>query len=247
VAAVAAEQLGARALAVTSASESVPRREVEEAATLAVKLGLRHRVIVTRELDNPQYRANPSNRCYHCKTALYGDLTGVAEEEGLAWVANGIILDDLGDFRPGIQAAQEHRVRSPLVEAGLDKQAVRAIAKRLGLPNWAKPALACLSSRIPYGSEVTVEKLSQIDQAELVLLGLGFSQVRVRHHGEMARIELPPDELPRVFADGRHERIVAGLKGLGYRYVTLDLQGYRSGSLNEALSGQALPSRPADA
>ena len=243
VAAIAREQLGQRALAVTSASESVPQREVDEAAALAALIGIRHRVIRTREMDNPLYRANPSNRCYFCKTELYGDLSRIAGEEGLAYVANGLIVDDLGDFRPGIQAANEHGVRSPLVEAGLNKADVRALARMLGLPNWSKPALACLSSRVPYGEGITVQKLSQIDQAEQVLRAAGFAQVRVRHHGPVARIELPPADLPRIFADGPSagsgeplaERIARELKALGFRYVTLDLQGYRSGSMNEGL------------
>ena len=206
---------------------------------LARVIGIRHRVIQTREMDNPLYRANPANRCYHCKTELYGDIRKLADEEGLAEVANGLILDDLGDVRPGIQAATEHGVRSPLVEAGLNKADVRAIARLLGLPNWAKPALACLSSRVPYGQDLTVEKLAQIDAAEQVLREAGFAQVRVRHHGDVARIELPPDELRRVFADDLSDRIVSSLKALGFRYVTLDLQGYRSGSLNEALAPAA--------
>lgn len=235
VAAVAAEQLGERALAVTSASESVPPREVEEAETLAKVLGIRHRVILTREMDNPLYRANPSNRCYYCKTELYTEIVRLARVEGLAHVANGLILDDLGDFRPGIQAAGEHDVRSPLVEAGLNKADVRALARRLELPNWAKPALACLSSRVPYGDEITPEKLTQIDRAELIVRGAGFDQVRVRHHGAVARIELPPSDLARMFEGGRAERVAGRIKALGFRYVALDLQGYRSGSLNEAL------------
>jgi uncharacterized protein len=241
VAWVAREQLGERALAVTSASESVPQREVDDAARLAALIGIRHRVIRTREMDNPLYRSNPTNRCYYCKTELYTDIGRIAREEGLAFVANGLITDDLGDFRPGIKAADEHGVRSPLVEAGLNKNDVRAIAKLLGLPNWAKPALACLSSRVPYGQGITVEKLTQIDRAEQVLLAAGFSQVRVRHHDQVARIELPPAELPRVFADGLAERIVAELKALGFQYVTLDLQGYRSGSMNEALTPDPQP------
>ena len=236
VAKVAQEQLGERALAVTSASESVPQREVDEAAALAAVIGIRHRVIRTREMDNPQYRANPTNRCYFCKTELYGDIVRIAREEGLACVANGLIVDDLGDVRPGIQAADEHGVRSPLVEAGLNKADVRAIARLLDLPNWSKPALACLSSRVPYGQGITVDKLTQIDRAEQVLRDAGFAQVRVRHHDQVARIELPPSDLPRVFADGLAERIAKELKALGFQYVALDLQGYRTGSMNEGLN-----------
>jgi uncharacterized protein len=241
VARVAREQLGARALAVTSASESVPQREVDEAAALASLIGIRHRVIRTREMDNPLYRANPANRCYYCKTELYGDLAEIAAGEGLDHVANGLIQDDLGDFRPGIQAADEHGVRSPLLEARLNKSDVRALAQLLGLPNWDKPALACLSSRVPYGQHITEQKLSQVDRAEQVLRELGFRQVRVRHHDEVARIELPPDDLPRVFGAGLADRIAAEIKACGFRYVTLDLQGYRSGSLNEALGADLNP------
>lgn len=235
VAKVAQEQLGGRALAVTSASESVPQREVDESIKLAALIGIRHRVIRTREMDNPDYRANPTNRCYFCKTELYGDIAALAREEGLACVANGLIVDDLGDFRPGIQAAGEHNVRSPLVEANLNKNDVRALAHELGLPNWAKPALACLSSRVPYGEGITVEKLSQIDLAEQALRDAGFAQVRVRHHGAVARIELPPADFARLFAEGRAEQVHTELKALGYQWVTLDLMGYRTGSMNEAV------------
>jgi uncharacterized protein len=241
VAAVAREQLGDRALAVTSASESVPAGEVEQAVALARAIGIRHRVVVTRELDNPLYRANPVNRCYFCKTELYGDLVEVARQEGLAWVSNGIIVDDLGDYRPGIEAAREYEVRSPLVEAGLTKDDVRAAARLLGLPNWAKPALACLSSRVPYGDSITVDTLSQIDRAEQVVRSAGFSRVRVRHHGAVARIEVPPEDRVRMFSAGVDERITAELKALGYQWVTLDLLGYRSGSLNEALPAEKGP------
>ncbi|MCC7106023.1 MAG: ATP-dependent sacrificial sulfur transferase LarE [Chloroflexi bacterium] len=235
VAAVAAEELGQSALAVTSASESVPPREVEQANALARTLGIRHRVILTREMDNPLYRANPTNRCYYCKTTLYGDLLAIAREEGIGWVANGVNVDDLGDWRPGIQAANEHGVRSPLVEAGLGKAEIRAAARMLRLPNWDKPALACLSSRVPYGDAIDVEKLGQIDRAEQVLRELGFEQVRVRHHGSVARLELPAGEIARLFANGLAERAAAGIKAQGFKYVAVDLQGYRAGSLNETI------------
>jgi uncharacterized protein len=241
VAAVAREQLGERALAVTSASESVPAGEVEQAVELARAIGIRHRVVITREMDNPLYRANPVNRCYYCKTELYGDLVKVAREEGLEWVSNGIIVDDLGDYRPGIEAAREFAVRSPLVEAGLTKDDVRAAARLLGLPNWAKPALACLSSRVPYGDSISVDTLSQIDRAEQVVRSAGFPRVRVRHHGAVARIEVPPEDRVRMFTGGVAERITAELKALGYQWVTLDLLGYRSGSLNEALPTEKGP------
>ena len=235
VAKVAQDVLGERALAVTAESESLPERELDAARALAAALGLRHRVVRTAETSKPEYRANPINRCYHCKTELYEQLQAIARAEGYRFVANGLNVDDLGDYRPGLQAAQEFAVRSPLQEAGLTKDDIRAIGRALGLPNWDKPASACLSSRIPYGEVITPEKLRQIDRAEEALHELGFRQARVRHHGKVARIELPPAELPRVFADGLNVTIYQRLKALGFLWVTLDLLGYRTGSLNEAL------------
>ncbi len=234
VAKVAADELGERALAVTSASESLPERELREALEYAEQLGIHHRVIYTEELANPDYLANPTNRCYHCKTELYTHLEALAAREGYRFVANGINTDDLGDFRPGIQAAAEHGVRAPLQEAGLNKADVRALSKLLDIPTWDKPAMACLSSRVPYGEAITPEKLSQIDRAEQLIRDLGYRQLRVRHHGQVARIELPADTIPEFVA--RHADLVAaGLKALGFLYVTVDLQGFRSGSMNEAL------------
>lgn len=235
VAKVAADELGDRALAVTSASESLAERELREALEYAESLGVQHRVIYTDELSNPDYLANPTNRCYHCKTTLYTHLSALAREEGYRHVANGLNVDDLGDYRPGLQAANEHGVRAPLQEAGLTKADVRAISKLLDVPTWDKPAMACLSSRVPYGEEITREKLSQIDQAEQFLRDLGYRQLRVRHHGQVARIELPTD-LIVPFVQQHAEAASAHLKTLGFLYVTLDLQGFRSGSMNEALA-----------
>lgn len=235
VAKVAADELGERALAVTSASESLAERELREALEYAESLGVQHRVIYTDELSNPDYLANPTNRCYHCKTTLYTHLSALAREEGYRHVANGLNVDDLGDYRPGLQAANEHDVRAPLQEAGLTKADVRAISKLLDVPTWDKPAMACLSSRVPYGEQITREKLSQIDHAEQFLRDLGYRQLRVRHHGQVARIELPTDEIV-PFVQQHAEAVSAHLKTLGFLYVTLDLQGFRSGSMNEALA-----------
>jgi pyridinium-3,5-biscarboxylic acid mononucleotide sulfurtransferase len=241
VAKVAADVLGDRALAVTSASESLAERELREALAYAEQLGIRHRVIYTEELSNPDYLANPTNRCYHCKTELYTHLESLAASEGYRYVVNGINADDLGDFRPGIQAAREHGVRAPLHEAGLTKADVRALSMLLDVPTWDKPAMACLSSRVPYGQEITREKLSQIDHAEQAIRDLGYRQLRVRHHGEIARIELPAEELAAFVA--RHaEEVAARLKELGFLYVALDLQGFRSGSMNEAIGRTAVGS-----
>jgi uncharacterized protein len=243
VAKVAADVLGERALAVTSASESLAERELQEALVYAESLGINHRVIYTQELSNPDYLANPTNRCYHCKTELYDHLVALAEDEGYRTVANGLNLDDLGDYRPGLQAAKEHDVRAPLQEASLTKADVRAISKLLDVPTWDKPAMACLSSRVPYGEAITPEKLRQIDHAEQVLRDLGYRQLRVRHHGQVARIELPTDALVSFVTE--HAAVATErLKALGFQYVTLDLQGFRSGSMNEVLA-KSVTARPA--
>jgi uncharacterized protein len=234
VAKVAADELGDRALAVTSASASLAERELREALEYAESLGINHRVIYTNELDNPDYLANPINRCYNCKTELYTHLEELAAREGFRYVANGVNVDDLGDYRPGLEAAKEHGVRAPLQEVGLSKADVRALSRLLAVPTWDKPAMACLSSRVPYGDEITVEKLSQIDRAEQFLRDFGYRQLRVRHHGQIARIELPPEAIPG-FLGAHAEQTTAYFKELGFLYVTLDLQGFRSGSMNEGL------------
>jgi len=233
VAAIAAEALGERALAVTGVSPSIPRSEVEEARELARLIGIRLVLLPTSEMDRPGYVENSPQRCYHCKTELYSLLEEMAAREGFAFVLDGCNMDDLGDHRPGRVAAAEHRVRSPLIEAGLMKAEIRELSKQRGLPTWDKPAMACLSSRIPYGTPVTVEALDQVGAAEAFLRSLGFRQLRVRHHGDVARIEVEPEVLAAVLE--HRERIVRRLKNLGYKYVTLDLAGFRSGSMNEAI------------
>jgi uncharacterized protein len=231
VAAVAADVLGERAVAVTGVSPSIPRSEVEEAQDLARQIGIRHVLLDTSEMDRPGYVENTPLRCYHCKTELYSLLEDMAAREGIAFVLDGCNVDDLGDHRPGRVAAAEHRVRSPLIEAGLNKSEIRELSLARGLPTWDKPAMACLSSRIPYGTPVTVGALDQIGAAEAFLRGLGFRQLRVRHHGDVARIELEPADLASALE--HRDRIVRRLKNLGYKYVTLDLAGFRSGSMNE--------------
>jgi uncharacterized protein len=235
VAYVAHRSLGPRALAVTSGSESLTRDDLALTGRLAADWGMAHRIIRTRETDNPGYLANPVNRCYFCKTTLYGDLAQLAREEGYAAVLNGINRDDWGDHRPGLQAAQEHGVLAPLSDCGFDKDDIRMLARHLGLTNAEKPQAACLSSRVPYGSAITIPVLKQIESAERALKALGFGQLRVRHHQDVARIEVPPEDFPRVLA--QRDAIDAALRALGYRYVTLDLRGFRSGSLNEGLKG----------
>ena len=233
VAAVAHDVLGDRAVAVTGVSPSVPASEVAEAVELARRIGIRHVLLDTSEMDRPGYVENSPQRCYHCKTELYSLLEEMAERDGVAFVLDGCNMDDLGDHRPGRVAAAEHRVRSPLIEAGLLKSEIRELSRERGLPTWDKPAMACLSSRIPYGTPVTVEALDQIGAAEAFLRGLGFRQLRVRHHDDVARIEVEPEELAAVIE--HRDRIVTRLKNLGYKYVTLDLAGFRSGSMNESI------------
>jgi uncharacterized protein len=232
---VATDVLGQRALCVTAESPSYPSRHRELALRLAREFSLRHEFIVTGEMDRPEYRANEPDRCYHCKQELFARLGALARERGIAAVADGANADDRGDYRPGRQAAREHGVRSPLDEAGLTKAEIRQLSRRAGLPTWDVPASACLSSRIPYHSEVTPEKLAAIEQAEGVLLDLGFRLCRVRHHGEVARVELGPDEMARALEPGVRDALVSGVKAAGFRYVALDLQGYRTGSLNEGV------------
>ena len=233
VAVAAHETLGSNALAATAVSPALAGRELREAEALAARFGFAHRIIRTNEMEHEGYTANSPRRCYFCKTELYTHLTALANTEGYAWVANGANLDDQGDYRPGMQAATEHRARSPLLEAGLTKGDVRAIARRLDIPVWDKPAQPCLSSRVPYGTPVTVETLSKIEQAEDFLRGLGLREFRARHHDKLCRVEASEEDMETAFR--RREEIVAGLRKIGYLWVSLDLSGLRSGSLNEAL------------
>ena len=237
LAAVAERVLGSGALAVTAHSPSLAPSELEEARRTARVAGLRHRVVRTREVEREDYRANDPNRCYFCKDELYTVLMRMADAEGFRFVANGANVDDLGDFRPGLNAAKRHGVRSPLVEAGLGKAEVRDLSREMGLPTWDKPAQACLSSRIPYGTPVSVEALDRIAQAESFVRGLGVRQVRVRHHGAVARIEVEPGDIPTLTSGDAARRVAEHLRSLGYAYVTVDLEGFRSGSMNEVLRG----------
>lgn len=234
LACVARETLGERALAVTADSPSYPKRHREMAQEIAARFNLRHEIIHTQEMARPEYRANPTNRCYFCKHELYSQLTRLAAPL-CAVVVDGNNADDRGDYRPGRQAAREFGVRSPLDEVGLTKQEIRVLSRDAGLPTWDEPASACLSSRIPYEREVTDEKLRMIEAAEDTLRQLGFRVCRVRHHDDLARIELGAEEIARACAPDTSRMIVSRLKQIGYRYVAIDLQGYRTGSLNEGL------------
>jgi uncharacterized protein len=236
--AVAAEALGDRALAVTATSETYPERELREAEAFARKIGGRHRVVESEELDIPGFAENPKNRCYYCKSELFSKLRKIADEEGLPYVLDGSNLDDRGDYRPGKEAACELNVRSPLDEAGFSKEDIRALSKDMDLPTWDKPSFACLSSRFPYGTTITREKVSQVGRAEESLRELGLRTLRVRHHGDMARIELGPAEFERV-VNGLRDEVIRLVKSAGYAYVALDLQGYRTGSMNEVLEKSA--------
>ena len=236
VLAIANDVLQGRVLAVTAESDSVSDRELEAARRLAQILDVKHKIIKTEEMSSPNYLSNPENRCYYCKSELYTKLVKVATENNMASIFNGVNLDDLGDHRPGIIAAKEAGIISPLVDSKLNKQDVRDLARQIDLPNWEKPALACLSSRIPYGQPVTTKKLLMIESAEEVLLAEGFKQVRVRHYGNIARIEISKKDIPDLLKHERYEKINISLKKIGFQSIEVDPKGYRSGSLNEALS-----------
>jgi uncharacterized protein len=228
----ARDALGERALLVTADSETYPARELEEAKRLAELIGMRHLVVRTEELQNPAYARNPVNRCFFCKEELFTRLAPIAEREGCRALVYGANMDDLGDHRPGMKAAREHGVRAPMIEAELWKADIRALSRELQLPTWDKPSFACLSSRFQYGDRITAEKLRLVDAAEEFMRSLGFRQFRVRHHDRLARLEIAPEELARVWEEGRHEAIVARLRELGYVYVAVDLAGFQSGSAN---------------
>lgn len=232
---VAHNELGNRALAVTGDSASYPTFQRELADRLTKQFGIPHEIVFTEEFEDGNYTSNPPNRCYYCKNELYTKLAELAQTRGFAIICDGSNADDVGDYRPGRKAAREIGVRSPLEECGLTKAEIRELSRRGGLPTWNEPASACLSSRVPYGQVVTIEKLSVVDKAEIALKELGFRQVRVRHHGEVARIEVAEEELPRALDSEMAGRMSAALKALGFRYVALDLEGYRTGSLNEVL------------
>ncbi|CAG0935760.1 Pyridinium-3,5-bisthiocarboxylic acid mononucleotide synthase [Thermoflexales bacterium] len=230
---VAHQELGSSAVAVTAVSPSLPSADLEEAKTIAQQFDCAHVLIESHELDDPNYQANTPLRCYFCKHEVYGELVDYARAHDFTFIIDGTNLDDVGDIRPGRKAAAEYGVRSPLIEAQFTKQDVRDLARALGVPNWDKPSAACLSSRIPHGTAVTIQLLSQVEQAERVLHGLGIRQARVRHHGEVARLEVSPEDFETVL--NRREKITEQLRAIGYTFVALDLVGYRTGSLNEIL------------
>ena len=238
LAATAHQVLADRALAVTAESPSLAPSELREAVALAQKLGLNHRIIKTGEVERAAYLANTPNRCFFCKDELYSHISKLVESDSYAWVTNGTNTDDLGDFRPGLDAAKQYGVRSPLVEAELTKVEIRSLSKDMEMPTWNKPAQACLSSRIPYGTPVSVEALTRIAKAEEFLRGLGIGQLRVRHHGTVARIEVTPADFPALLDEDTRKNIGQYFRSIGYAYVTLDLEGFRSGSMNEVLASK---------
>lgn len=231
----AKEALGDRVIAITAKSCSFPQRELKEASAYCGDNGIRHFVVESEELNIEGFAQNPPNRCYLCKHELFEKILAIAKKEGIAAVAEGSNLDDNGDYRPGLQAVAELGVKSPLREVQLSKQEIRALSRQFGLPTWEKQSFACLSSRFPYGETISEEKLHMVDQAEQLLLDLGFSQVRVRIHGTIARIELLPQEFPKLMEEATREQVNQAFRSYGFSYVALDLQGYRTGSMNETL------------
>jgi len=235
---VATDVLGERALCVTGTSASLAVRQRSEIDELATRFAFHHETIQTEEMDDPRYLANASNRCYFCKSELYGKLAPLARERGRAFVVDGSTTDDLRDYRPGRAAANENGVRSPLIEAGMSKREVRELSRRAGLPTWDKPASPCLSSRIAYGTPVTIARLSVVDRGEEILRALGFREFRVRHHDELVRLEIAPSELDRALRREVSDKLAQEFRALGFRYVTLDLHGYRTGAMNEVLESR---------
>jgi len=231
----AKDALGDKAVLVTADSETYPASELDEARRMAERLGMRHVVVETRELDNPEYAKNAPNRCFFCKEELFTKLRPIGAREGVAHLIYGANMDDLGDHRPGMDAARRMGVRAPLIEAEFWKAEIRELSREFGLPTWQKPSFACLSSRFQYGDAITAEKLRQVDAAEAFVRSLGFRQFRVRHHDLLARLEIAREEMARLWEDGAQDSIVARFRELGYLYVTVDLQGFRSGSANDAL------------
>lgn len=227
--------LGQDVLAVTASSESFPERELKAARAVARTIGCRHLIIRTHELELPGFSGNPPNRCYLCKKELFGKIREIAAQEGIQVIFDGTNADDSGDYRPGRRAAREAGVRSPLEEAGLGKEELRSLSRKLGLPNWDSPSFACLASRFPYHTKITAPALRQVEQAEAFLWQLGMRVFRVRHHGTVARIELGQEEMRRLWEESMAPAVVKALKSFGYKYVALDLEGYRSGSMNETL------------
>lgn len=241
---VAGEEMGPRLVALTLRSPTAATEEFGDAVALARAWGIEHLVVDTNELTIPGYADNPADRCYHCKGNLFQICAAEARQRGISVLLDGVNLDDLGDYRPGLRAAAEYRVRHPLVEAGLSKDEVRCFSRQLGLPTWDKPASPCLSSRFPYGTRITAERLEQVRRAEALLHRLGFRACRVRHHETIARIEVAVADLPRILAGETRGTVVSGVKALGFLYVDVDLQGLRSGSLNEALPRAQAPTAP---
>ncbi len=233
---IAHQELGANALAVTAESPSYPTHQRAMALAVVKRYGVRHEFIASGEMENANYLVNPSNRCYFCKHELYSQLQKMAEARGFHYVVDGNNLDDTGDYRPGRQAGRELQIRSPLIEAGLNKAEIRELSRLQGLSTWDQPASACLSSRIPYGSPVTIEKLRMIDQGEEIMRALGFSQTRVRHHGDIARIEIDREEMPKALSIEMFDRLGSEFKKIGFRFVAIDVDGYRTGALNEVLT-----------
>jgi len=237
---VASEVLGkARVLAVSAKSETYPHSELESAREMAREIGVNHLVIESEELKIPEFKMNPINRCYYCKTELFQKLKDVAKQKGLSFVIDGSNYDDMVDFRPGMKALKELEIRSPLKETMMTKEDIRYLSKEMGLKTWDKPSFACLASRFPYGKEITEEKLSIVDKAESFLRDLGFKQVRLRHHGEIARIELEKNDIEALVSRGLMDKVVRKLKELGFLYITLDLEGYRMGSMNKPLEKES--------